>query len=224
MNSARNANRGGRSYGGQASNNRGRGRGRGRGFNNCNTTSELGTVPTISQVVVGAPVSIVLKIDQPTGRQVQGFVADLLTRGNHPRGIKVRLRDGRVGRVQKMCEEATARAGSEGMSGLRRNGEGSGGVATSGNAFVAAPRYSDFRVDAPDEPASQGLSLEDYVVTKKVKGKGQPKKDRQATSTSHEESTTSNSDVASATSVCPVCGIFEGDEMAVAHHVNTHFD
>jgi hypothetical protein len=24
--------------------------------------------------------------------------------------------------------------------------------------------------------------------------------------------------------ICPVCGEFEGDEAAVSHHVNTHFD
>ena len=59
-------------------------------------------VPNVTQVIPGAAVSIVLKADQPTGRQVQGIVGNVLTRGNHPRGIKVRLSDGRVGRVQKM--------------------------------------------------------------------------------------------------------------------------
>jgi hypothetical protein len=29
--------------------------------------------------------------------------------------------------------------------------------------------------------------------------------------------------VKTATAVCPVCGEFEGDEMAVAHHVEQHF-
>ncbi|KAK5171864.1 uncharacterized protein LTR77_003500 [Saxophila tyrrhenica] len=60
-------------------------------------------VPTTAQVVPGAAVSIVLKADQPTGREVQGTVKDLLTRGEHPRGIKVRLQDGKVGRVQRMA-------------------------------------------------------------------------------------------------------------------------
>lgn len=60
-------------------------------------------VPSVQQVIPGAVVSIVLKADQPTGRQVQGIVQDLLTRGNHPRGIKVRLQDGQVGRVQRMA-------------------------------------------------------------------------------------------------------------------------
>nr|OQO31055.1 hypothetical protein B0A51_03762 [Rachicladosporium sp. CCFEE 5018] len=64
------------------------------------------SVPNVQQVTRGAAVSIILKEDQPTGREVQGTVQDLLTRGNHPRGIKVRLADGRVGRVQKMSGAA----------------------------------------------------------------------------------------------------------------------
>ncbi|GAB1199342.1 hypothetical protein APSETT444_008688 [Aspergillus pseudonomiae] len=59
-------------------------------------------VPTTREVVPGAPVNIILKADQPTGRTVSGTIADVLTRGNHPRGIKVRLTDGRIGRVQSM--------------------------------------------------------------------------------------------------------------------------
>ena len=52
-------------------------------------------------VVRGADVSIVLKEDQPTGKQTRGIVQDLLTRSEfHPRGIKVRLQGGKVGRVQ----------------------------------------------------------------------------------------------------------------------------
>ncbi|KAM0756436.1 hypothetical protein T439DRAFT_352123 [Meredithblackwellia eburnea MCA 4105] len=44
-------------------------------------------------------VKIILKQDQPTGRTVEGTVKEVLTRGDHPRGVKVRLTDGRVGRV-----------------------------------------------------------------------------------------------------------------------------
>lgn len=63
-------------------------------------------VPKTTSVVPGAGVNIVLKADQPTGRTVSGVVRDVLTRGNHPRGIKVRLSDGRVGRVQSMLSSA----------------------------------------------------------------------------------------------------------------------
>ena len=49
----------------------------------------------------GLVVDIVLKADQATGKLTRGTVKDLLTNSStHPRGIKVRLQDGRVGRVQ----------------------------------------------------------------------------------------------------------------------------
>jgi uncharacterized repeat protein (TIGR03833 family) len=50
---------------------------------------------------VGSEVSIVLKQDQRTGKLTRGIVKDILTKSpNHPHGIKVRLTDGQVGRVQ----------------------------------------------------------------------------------------------------------------------------
>lgn len=49
----------------------------------------------------GLAVVIVLKEDQKTGKGTQGFVKDILTNiPVHPRGIKVRLESGEVGRVQ----------------------------------------------------------------------------------------------------------------------------
>lgn len=65
-------------------------------------------VPKTSAVIRGAAVNIVLKADQPTGRTVSGVVRDVLTRGDHPRGIKVRLADGRVGRVQSMTSASSS--------------------------------------------------------------------------------------------------------------------
>lgn len=54
-------------------------------------------------VQVGLRVAIVLKQDQRTGRTVEGVVAEILTRSaTHPHGIKVRLTDGRVGRVARV--------------------------------------------------------------------------------------------------------------------------
>jgi len=51
----------------------------------------------------GAKVSIVLKKDQGTDRRVIGIVDKLLTKSpKHTRGIKVRLTDGQVGRVQEI--------------------------------------------------------------------------------------------------------------------------
>ncbi len=54
----------------------------------------------------GLKVAIVLKQDQRTGKLTEGTVADLLTKSpNHPHGIKVRLEDGQVGRVQQIKEK-----------------------------------------------------------------------------------------------------------------------
>ncbi len=48
-------------------------------------------------------VDIVLKSDQRTGRRTRGVVKEILTNSaQHPHGIKVRLQDGRVGRVQEI--------------------------------------------------------------------------------------------------------------------------
>lgn len=51
----------------------------------------------------GMRVRIVMKQDQRTGALTEGIVKDLLTNSpTHPRGIKVRLADGRVGRVREI--------------------------------------------------------------------------------------------------------------------------
>jgi uncharacterized repeat protein (TIGR03833 family) len=48
-------------------------------------------------------VLVVLKQDQATGKLTQGIVKDILTRSStHPHGIKVRLQNGLVGRVQQI--------------------------------------------------------------------------------------------------------------------------
>lgn len=52
----------------------------------------------------GMPVDIVLKADQPTGKLTRGVVKRILTNSpTHPRGIKVMLEDGQVGRVQRFA-------------------------------------------------------------------------------------------------------------------------
>jgi len=51
----------------------------------------------------GIEVYIVLKKDQRTGKLTRGVVKDVLTKSSfHPHGIKVRLDDGQVGRVQQI--------------------------------------------------------------------------------------------------------------------------
>ncbi|MGE5398866.1 MAG: YwbE family protein [Ignavibacteriales bacterium] len=54
-------------------------------------------------ITPGIRVAIVLKQDQRTGKRTEGIVKNILTSSAfHPHGIKVRLEDGQVGRVQEI--------------------------------------------------------------------------------------------------------------------------
>jgi len=56
-----------------------------------------------SEISIGAPVEIVLKKDQRTGKLTEGVVKRILTKSaNHSHGIKVQLEDGQVGRVKRL--------------------------------------------------------------------------------------------------------------------------
>lgn len=60
-------------------------------------------LPTRRELGPGLTVWIVLKKDQHTGKLTKGIVKDILTTSStHPHGIKVRLQNGLVGRVQKL--------------------------------------------------------------------------------------------------------------------------
>lgn len=195
------------------------------------------TVPRTTQVVPGAPVNIVLKADQRTGRQVSGLVRDVLTRGDHPRGIKVRLADGRIGRVQSMAPAAPD-AGYSYDQGPSREGALPDHQERPAPPRAAAPRprgqhprYRDVREDEPLEAPAEQADLAAYIVPAKQR---KPKGRKQAATAAAGGGSDSPSidshpapeaaDVATATSTCPVCNAFEGDEAAVAHHVAGHFD
>lgn len=182
-------------------------------------------VPGHASIREGTAVSLVLKVDQPTGRQVQGIVADLLTRGDHPRGVKVRLRDGRVGRVQRLVSEAEGIEGEQlaGGSGanLGRNGEngrsdsvafegGSGrgnGGGRGGYRLERDIRENDDYFYDEGKAAGRDLGLfaqlEEADRRHAAGRNGAGLKDEVVT--------------------CPVCGEFEGDEIAVGFHVEKHF-
>jgi uncharacterized repeat protein (TIGR03833 family) len=69
-----------------------------------------------SNVAKGAEVLIVQKRDQRTGRLTRGIVKDVLTRSEeHPRGIKVRLEGGKIGRVREIVarEDRSSRDGPD---------------------------------------------------------------------------------------------------------------
>jgi uncharacterized repeat protein (TIGR03833 family) len=58
-----------------------------------------------SQIKPGISVKIVLKQDQHNGKLTEGIVKDILTNSStHPHGIKVRLTNGKVGRIQSITK------------------------------------------------------------------------------------------------------------------------
>ena len=68
-----------------------------------------------SDVLPSLHVSIVLKENQKTGKLNNGYVQDILTnKPYHSRGIKVRLTNGMIGRVQKILNQ-------EGLSSCKTN-------------------------------------------------------------------------------------------------------
>lgn len=59
-----------------------------------------------SNIPIGITVDVVLKKDQRTTKLTRGIVKRLLTNSAvHPRGIKVMLEDGQVGRVQAIISK-----------------------------------------------------------------------------------------------------------------------
>lgn len=54
-------------------------------------------------IKIGLEVEVVLKSNQRTGKLTCGRVMEILTSSSfHPKGIKVRLKDGQVGRVRNI--------------------------------------------------------------------------------------------------------------------------
>lgn len=70
-------------------------------FPNQESREVLLSLPARSEIRPGQRVQIVEKQNQRSGAVSEGIVAAILTRSStHPHGIKVRLEDGRVGRVK----------------------------------------------------------------------------------------------------------------------------
>ena len=157
-------------------------------------------VPGISQVLPGKAVSIVLKADQRTGREVQGVIQDVLTRGNHPRGMKVRLQDGRVGRVQRMASAGEVSAATQAERWP---------VSSPTQESARSARGGRWQRE-DDSQMPPARSLADFIPALE---------EQQSTGKQSDQPT-----FATATAKCPICNNFEGDETAVSHHVEQHFD
>ena len=128
------------------------------------------TVPRQSQIYPGLSVNIVLKDDQRSGKLTTGQIAEILTRGDHPRGIKVRLKDGQVGRVQSLLPSSSI--------GTPRTPSGHSGLPSQNNdGFARAdsdsrPRgfQQDVRTDGHDPAALPEMgSLADYIKAPRKK-------------------------------------------------------
>jgi uncharacterized repeat protein (TIGR03833 family) len=62
-------------------------------------------VPKRAEIQQGTRVMIVEKQNQGSGKLTEGIVLYILTSSpNHPHGIKVKLVDGKVGRVQSIVD------------------------------------------------------------------------------------------------------------------------
>ena len=60
----------------------------------------------------GLVVDMILKKDQSTGKLTRGVVMNVLTSSPvYPRGIKVRLKDGQVGRVKAIINGQSGKSG-----------------------------------------------------------------------------------------------------------------
>jgi uncharacterized repeat protein (TIGR03833 family) len=223
-------------------NQRGRGRGRSnrqpRGGSSTNPSNHLNqstnprpsrpprprhpdhpSVPPYVAIHPGSGVSIILKADQPTGHQVYGIVADLLTRGDHPRGVKVRLRDGRVGRVQRLVNQEEGERGEAVVGGMSSNlgrngndiGASRGSGARGGRVERDIREDDEYLYDENRIPNQASLGL--FAALEEADQRHQKERGWNGKAVEEEKALT-----------CPVCGEFEGDERAVAYHVESHFE
>ncbi|KAK4195692.1 hypothetical protein QBC40DRAFT_17985 [Triangularia verruculosa] len=189
-------------------------------------------VPSTREVVPGAPVNIVLKVDQPTGRTVSGLVKDVLTKGEHHRGIKVRLVDGRVGRVQSMGSSSTASTTDSGSGDFddfaSGSAEGSSALGFGGREREERSGRGRYQAGPTDwreeERPSEQVGLDAYIRPAKQKRGGRRGGPAGTTSAGNTEPTGELSAAGQEVSTCPVCNDFTGDATAIAHHVTGHFD
>lgn len=121
------------------------------------------TVPKMSQLRPGVQVNVVLKAHQRSGKLTTGQISEILTRGDHPRGIKVRLRSGEIGRVQSLSLSSEPLPAAQAL--LHEQASFVSDYENSPNKFGGRRRerfttQDDYRQD-PSPPESR--SLADYI-------------------------------------------------------------
>jgi uncharacterized repeat protein (TIGR03833 family) len=129
------------------------------------------TVPKRNQISPGTQVNIVLKVDQPSGKLTTGSVQDLLTRGDHPRGVKVRLTNGHIGRVQSLSTQSPGEGMPSSTIASQISIQGQVPTVQSGHFGNRRGIQDDYRLDPTPDEAPEA-SLLDYVKpAKQKKGK-----------------------------------------------------
>ncbi|KAL9633511.1 MAG: hypothetical protein Q9204_003364 [Flavoplaca sp. TL-2023a] len=134
-------------------------------------------VPQQHHLQRGTPVNIILKADQRSGKLTSGHIQDVLTRGEHPHGIKVRLSDGRIGRVQSLCEAGrnTSPTGSFSSTPLASNAQVGDRTIRSRRQKVYETQHAQAGA-RPNPESAISTSLMDYMkpnnTSRKLSSKG----------------------------------------------------
>ncbi|KAL8979739.1 MAG: hypothetical protein Q9205_005003 [Flavoplaca limonia] len=134
-------------------------------------------VPQQHHLQRGAAVNIILKADQRSGKLTSGHIQDVLTRGEHPHGIKVRLSDGRIGRVQSLGADSssTAPTGSFSSTPLASNAEVRYRPIGSRRQNGYEPQHAEANTQ-PNPESATSTSLMDYAkpnnTSRKFSSKG----------------------------------------------------
>lgn len=103
---------------------------------------------------------MVLKADQRSGKLTTGSISDILTKGDHPRGVKVRLIDGQVGRVQSLAASSSPSSGV----GSIPTAPSMSFETSSANPGGTRPRRIGLQDDYRQDPTPlESRSLADYI-------------------------------------------------------------
>ncbi|KAF3112409.1 hypothetical protein TWF103_003193 [Orbilia oligospora] len=244
--------------GGHGGRGRGQGRGRGRGSSGGGGTSHprpgqsafaatngLNPVPRHSAIHTNTHVSIVLKEDQPTGRQVTGLVADRVLHGVPESSSTVQSGSAGGGQLDGAAMEES----SSGFQNVNLGDRGGGGGHRSnyrgGGRGRGRGGFRPYNVSSARGEDGNERSEATYDLTAFIRGgrrggryrnqrggrgfgdtdaggSGGRWEELELSSLGSEEfleNSPSNDPIIR----CPVCSDFEGDETAVSHHVEAHF-
>ena len=121
------------------------------------------TVPQMSQLRPGLQVNVVLKAHQRSGKITTGQISEILTRGDHPRGIKVRLCSGEIGRVQSLSLSSEPFAAAQAPSHEQRSFVGDYEHSSNHSGGRRSERFTSQEDYRQDPHPLESRSLADYI-------------------------------------------------------------